>query len=81
MKLTCDVAVHLELVPDDVDGGQQKEEPTNHLNGVVDEQGILHAVIVHGEVAASVVRLPNEIDELVLGRTRASVVLRDDSSQ
>ena len=63
---TCDVAVHLELVPEDVDGGQQEEQPTDHLDGVVDEHGVLHAVIVHGEVATSLVRLSNEAGKLVL---------------
>ena len=80
-KRTCDVAVHLELVPDDVDGGQQEEEPTHHLDGVVDEQGVLHAVIVHGEVATSLVRLSNEAVKLVLGCVGAGVLLRDGPSQ
>ena len=50
-KRACDIAVHLELVPDDVDGGQQEEESADNLDSVVDEERILHTVIVHGEVA------------------------------
>jgi hypothetical protein len=62
---TCYVSVALQLVPHDVDGGDEEEEAADNLYGVADEQRVLHAVVVDGEVAARLVKV--DVDNLTEG--------------
>ena len=60
---TCNVSVALELVPDDVERRHEEEDPADELNKVVNEQGILHALVVDGELALGLVRHVRHVND------------------
>ena len=61
-RLTCEVLVNPEPIPDDKDGSQEEEDSTEHFDDDVADEGELHAVEADVDFAPGRVRsLPGDL--------------------